>query len=135
MSSDKRPPVVDWATDFDHTDSEWVTDPYPIWDDLRRRCPVAHSDRYGGTWLSVPPEGRAPADRPGPAVPRPGPSAAAPRLLAQGDRRPGAPHAGPVPGAPRRDGRPPAGRRRRRLRPAHPPAGDHRDARLPAGGR
>jgi cytochrome P450 len=44
-------PVTDWATDFDHTDPDWVRDPYPIWDDLRRRCPVAHSDRYGGTWL------------------------------------------------------------------------------------
>ena len=28
-------------------------DPYPIWEDLRQRCPVAHSDRYGGTWLPV----------------------------------------------------------------------------------
>jgi cytochrome P450 len=45
--------VNDWATDFDHTDPAWVTDPYPIWDDLRQRCPVAHSDRYGGTWLPV----------------------------------------------------------------------------------
>jgi hypothetical protein len=46
-----RPPVADWATDFDHTDPGWVTDPYPVWDDLRQRCPVAHSDRYGGVWL------------------------------------------------------------------------------------
>lgn len=44
-------PVSDWATDFDHTDPEWVADPYPIWDNLRATCPVAHSDRYGGTWL------------------------------------------------------------------------------------
>lgn len=44
-------PVVDWATDFDHTDEAWVADPYPIWDDLRQRCPVAHSERYGGVWL------------------------------------------------------------------------------------
>ena len=44
-------PVSDWATDFDHTDSGWVADPYPIWDDLRQRCPVAHSNRYGGVWL------------------------------------------------------------------------------------
>jgi cytochrome P450 len=49
----RHPPVNDWATDFDHTDPAWVTDPYPIWDDLRQRCPVAHSDRYGGTWLPV----------------------------------------------------------------------------------
>jgi cytochrome P450 len=45
--------VSDWATDFDHTDPVWVRDPFPIWDDLRSRCPVAHSDRYGGTWLPV----------------------------------------------------------------------------------
>jgi hypothetical protein len=44
-------PVQDWATDFDHTDPEWVADPYPIWDELRGRCPMARSERYGGTWL------------------------------------------------------------------------------------
>jgi len=53
MSAHRRPPVADWATDFDHTDSDWVADPYPIWDKLRRTCPVAHSARYGGTWLPV----------------------------------------------------------------------------------
>jgi cytochrome P450 len=49
----QHPPVSDWTSDFDHTDPRWVADPYPIWDDLRSRCPVAHSDRYGGTWLPV----------------------------------------------------------------------------------
>jgi cytochrome P450 len=49
----QHPPVSDWTSDFDHTDPQWVADPYPIWDDLRSRCPVAHSDRYGGTWLPV----------------------------------------------------------------------------------
>jgi len=44
-------PVTDWATDFDHTDPQWVADPFPIWDELRASCPVAHSDRYGGVWL------------------------------------------------------------------------------------
>ncbi|MPY95210.1 MAG: cytochrome P450 [Acidimicrobiia bacterium] len=53
-----RPPVQDWATDFDHFDPEFVADPYPIFDDLRARCPVAHTDRYGGmevltTWADV----------------------------------------------------------------------------------
>lgn len=43
--------VSDWATDFDHTDPTWVADPYPIWDDLRQRCPIAHTDRYAGAWL------------------------------------------------------------------------------------
>ncbi len=44
-------PVTDFATDWDHTDPRWVHDPYPIWDDLRERCPVAHTDRYGGAWF------------------------------------------------------------------------------------
>lgn len=48
-----HPPVADWATDFDHTDERWTEDPYPIWEELRRTCPVAHSERYGGTWLPV----------------------------------------------------------------------------------
>lgn len=51
--SRRNPPVTDWFNDFDHTDPEWVADPYPIWDDLRERCPVAHTDRYGGTWLPL----------------------------------------------------------------------------------
>jgi cytochrome P450 len=51
--SSRHPRVEDWAADFDHTDPAWVADPYPIWDDLRPRCPVAHSDRYGGAWLPL----------------------------------------------------------------------------------
>ena len=49
--SGHHPPVEDFATDFDHTDPAWVADPFPIWDELRQTCPVAHSERYGGTWL------------------------------------------------------------------------------------
>ncbi|HEX6237898.1 MAG TPA: cytochrome P450, partial [Acidimicrobiales bacterium] len=44
-------PVGDFASDFDHTDPTWAADPYPIIDDLRRRCPIAHTERYGGAWL------------------------------------------------------------------------------------
>lgn len=44
-------PVADFATDFDHTDPAWVANPFPILDDLRTRCPVAHTERYGGAWL------------------------------------------------------------------------------------
>ncbi len=44
-------PVTDWATDFDHADQAWVSDPFPIWDELRATCPIAHSDRYNGVWL------------------------------------------------------------------------------------
>jgi cytochrome P450 len=46
-----RPPVNDWATDFDHLDWRWIDDPYPIWDELRERCPIAHTDRYMGVYL------------------------------------------------------------------------------------
>ena len=44
-------PVRDWATDFSHMEPEWTADPYPIQDDLRQRCPIAHTNRFGGGWL------------------------------------------------------------------------------------
>ena len=44
-------PVEDWATDFSHLEPEWAADPYSIQDDLRKRCPIAHTDRFGGGWL------------------------------------------------------------------------------------
>ena len=46
-----KPIVQDFATDWDHTDPAWVNNPYPIWDELRGRCHVAHTDRYGGAWF------------------------------------------------------------------------------------
>jgi cytochrome P450 len=46
-------PVSDWATDFSHLEPEWSADPYQIQDDLRRRCPIAHTERFGGGWLPV----------------------------------------------------------------------------------
>lgn len=48
---DETPPVTDWANDWDHTDAAWAADPFPIWDELRATCPIAHTDRYGGGWL------------------------------------------------------------------------------------
>jgi cytochrome P450 len=47
----QRPPVKDWATDFDHLDPRWINDPFPIWDDLRRKCPIAHTERFMGVYL------------------------------------------------------------------------------------
>jgi cytochrome P450 len=44
-------PVSDWATDFSHMEPEWSADPYSIQDDLRQRCPIAHTNRFGGGWL------------------------------------------------------------------------------------
>jgi len=44
-------PVNDWATDYDIFDPQYVKDPFPIWDELRENCPVAHSGRWGGSWM------------------------------------------------------------------------------------
>jgi len=45
-------PVEDFTIDWDHHDQKWVDDPFPIWDQLREQCPVAHTDRYNeGVWL------------------------------------------------------------------------------------
>ena len=46
-------PVSDWAADFSHLEPAWAADPYPIQDDLRQRCPIAHTNRFGGGWLPV----------------------------------------------------------------------------------
>jgi cytochrome P450 len=46
-----RPPVQDWATDFDHLDPRWVNDPFPIWDELRSKCPIAHTKRFMGVYF------------------------------------------------------------------------------------
>jgi cytochrome P450 len=46
-----RPPVDDWATDFDHLDPRWVENPYPIWETLRDTCPIAHTERYRGVYF------------------------------------------------------------------------------------
>jgi cytochrome P450 len=46
-----RPPVKDWATDFDHLDARWINDPFPIWDEMRRTCPIAHTERFMGVYF------------------------------------------------------------------------------------
>ncbi|MFV0256976.1 MAG: cytochrome P450 [Acidimicrobiales bacterium] len=45
------PTDLDWTTDFDHTHPAYNEHAPEIWTDLRVRCPVAHSDRFGGVWL------------------------------------------------------------------------------------
>ena len=44
-------PVHDWTTDFDVLDDGYVHDPFPVWDGLRRTCPIARTDRRGRAWL------------------------------------------------------------------------------------
>ena len=56
------PPVTDWASDYDIFDPQYVADPFPIWDELRETCPMAHTERWGGSWL--PPPRHSPRSRP-----------------------------------------------------------------------
>jgi cytochrome P450 len=44
-------PVYDWATDYDVFDPGYVADPFSVWDQLRDECPIAHTERWGGSWL------------------------------------------------------------------------------------
>lgn len=43
--------MINWAEDFDHTAEDYAAAAPEIWDELRRECPVAHTDRFGGAWL------------------------------------------------------------------------------------
>lgn len=43
--------VADHAVDYDIFSPDYVADPFGVWADLRRRCPVAHTERWGGSWL------------------------------------------------------------------------------------
>ncbi len=44
-------PVTDWTTDFSHMEPEYAENAIEVWDDLRERCPVARTERFGGAWL------------------------------------------------------------------------------------
>ena len=43
-------PVEDWTTDYDIRDEAYVDDPVPIWAEMREKCPIAHTERLGGSW-------------------------------------------------------------------------------------
>lgn len=43
--------TTNWASDFDVLAPEYVADPFPIWDELRQSCPIAHTTRRGSNWL------------------------------------------------------------------------------------
>ena len=44
-------PVQDWKTDYDIFDPKYIKNPFPVWDELRGQCPVAHTERWGGSWM------------------------------------------------------------------------------------
>ncbi len=43
--------VKDWTSDYDIFAREYIKDPFPIWDQIRGKCPVAHTDRWGGSFM------------------------------------------------------------------------------------
>ena len=43
--------MIDWSTEYDIFDPQYIADPFSIWDQLRGTCPVAHTDKYQGSWL------------------------------------------------------------------------------------
>jgi cytochrome P450 len=43
--------TIDWTTQFDHFASEYASDPFPVWDRLRRECPIARSEQFRGMWV------------------------------------------------------------------------------------
>ncbi len=51
MTTQAHPEPTDFATDWDHTHDDYAAAAPEIWDDLRTRCPVAHTERFGGGWL------------------------------------------------------------------------------------
>jgi hypothetical protein len=44
--------IIDPLTDYDIFDRAFVLDPFPVMDDIREsQCPVARTDRWGGSWM------------------------------------------------------------------------------------
>ncbi len=50
---DERKPASDWTTDFDILDPDYNLDPGPVWREMRERCPIAHTERWGGAWVAT----------------------------------------------------------------------------------
>ena len=43
--------MLDWSTEYDVFHPQYIADPFTIWDELREKCPIAHTDNMGGSWL------------------------------------------------------------------------------------
>jgi cytochrome P450 len=43
--------AIDWATGFNHYTDEYAANAFAVWDELRERCPIAHSDAFRGMWV------------------------------------------------------------------------------------
>src|SRR4026207_1555399 len=43
--------VKDWTSDYDIFSKEYIKNPFPIWDEVREKCPIAHTERWGGSFM------------------------------------------------------------------------------------
>lgn len=48
-----EPAGRDWLNSFDHHDRRLARNPFPVYDELRARCPVMRSDAWGGFWVAT----------------------------------------------------------------------------------
>ncbi len=46
-------PVTDWVNDWDWLDDQWGPNAIQIWNDVRDKCPVATTERYGRAFMPV----------------------------------------------------------------------------------
>jgi cytochrome P450 len=53
VTAHAAPEGRDWAHDYDVLDPDFVRDPYPVLRELRAKCPVAHTERWGGSWMPL----------------------------------------------------------------------------------
>ena len=44
-------PIADLTTDYDIFAPDFVADPYPTFEAIRSRCPVARTERHEGSWM------------------------------------------------------------------------------------
>ena len=52
VMTDTRKPVESLLTDYDIFEPSFVANPYPGYSEIREsECPIAHTDRYQGSWL------------------------------------------------------------------------------------
>lgn len=42
-----------WIEHYDYLDADFAAEPAPVWRELRGRCPIVHSDLYGGYWVPL----------------------------------------------------------------------------------
>ena len=50
---DNECPVKDWTTDYDVMDTDYASDPYRIWKEMRDSGGLVRSERWGGSWMAT----------------------------------------------------------------------------------